>query len=93
MNLGQYFNFLNQVYNKQKTRYGTTNWPDAQSVSPNIQRLINVQEEELENFSVKVCKGDVLVVPEGQKEFIPERFRNMAIELPHSHGYAVIKGR
>lgn len=50
-------------------------------------------EEELAGFTTPVSlkRGDVLVVPEGKKGDVPEKYHSLTIELPNSIGYAVIK--
>lgn len=91
--IGDYLRYLAQVgaaYGKPRIKLSSDG---TATVHGAAQRFINIQEEELEHFSVKVAKGDILVVPEGKLNLIPERFRSTTIELPNSSGYSVIKGR
>lgn len=40
---------------------------------------------------VTVYPNSLLVVPEGELSQVPEKYRHITIELPHSYGFAIIR--
>jgi hypothetical protein len=42
-------------------------------------------------LTVSKSRGDVIVVPKGKMDVVPEKYRSQTIELEDSIGYAVIK--
>ncbi len=53
---------------------------------------INDEETILDGLlTVSLRRGDVIVVPAGKADVVPEKYRELTIELEDSFGYAVIK--
>lgn len=40
---------------------------------------------------ITVYPNSLLVVPEGELSQVPEKYRHITIELPHSYGFAIIR--
>lgn len=67
-----------------------TNYPTTFGSSRNP--YISDEETILDGLlTVSLRRGDIIVVPAGMMDVVPEKYREMTIELEDSHGYAVIK--
>jgi hypothetical protein len=51
----------------------------------------SIDKIKIGNVEIDYYNDAILVVPEGELSLVPERIKSMTIELPNSHGYAVIR--
>jgi hypothetical protein len=71
---------------------GGSGFPHTSQYQTGTNPYLNDEETILDGLlKVSFRRRDIIVVPVGKKEFIPEKYWPVTIELEESYGYAVIK--